>query len=154
MYRSTQNAAIRLNNKRKKGETVMGMGPDLSWMFDFAGTVMPIFIVVMIGILAISAGRGLLQWGRNNGSPILTIPAHIVSKRTEVRQQQLQEENGSTRTSTTYYLTYELEGGSRMEFKVDGHEYGLSAEGDRGMLTYQGTRYHGFQRQPQYSTAE
>lgn len=132
----------------------MGMGPDLSWMFDFAGTVMPIFVVVMVGILAVSAGRGLLQWSRNNSSPMLTIPAHIVSKRSEVRQQQLQDENGASRTSTTYYLTYELEGGTRMEFKVDGHEYGLSAEGDRGMLSYQGTRYHGFQRQPRYSTAK
>lgn len=137
-----------------EGGNVMGMGPDLSWMFDFSGTVMPIFLIVMVGILAVSAGRGLLQWSRNNSSPMLTIPARIVSKRSEIRQQQAQEENGSSRTSTTYYLTYELNGGSRIEFKVDGHEYGMSAEGDKGMLTYQGTRYHGFERQPQYSTAE
>lgn len=130
------------------------MGPDLSWMFDFAGTVMPIFFVVMIGIVAISAGRGFLQWSRNNSSPMLTIPACIVSKRSEIRQQQLQEEGGASRTSTTYFLTYEVDGGNRMEFKVDGHEYGMSAEGDRGLLSYQGTRYHGFQRQPKYSTAE
>lgn len=132
----------------------MGMGSDLSWMFDFAGTVMPIFVIVMIVIIAISAGSGLLQWGRNNSSPTLTIPARIVSKRSEIRQQQLQDEGVASRTSTTYYLTYEIEGGSRMEFKVDGHEYGMSAEGDRGQLSYQGTRYHGFQRQSQYSTAE
>lgn len=130
------------------------MGPDLSWMFDFAGTVMPIFIIVMIGIIAISAGRGLLQWSRNNSSPTLTIPARIVSKRSEIRQQQVQDEGIARRTSTTYYLTYEIDGGNRMEFKVDGHEYGMSAEGDRGLLSYQGTRYHGFQRQPHYSTAE
>lgn len=132
----------------------MGMGPDLSWMFDFVGTVMPIFVIVMIGIIVISAGRGLLQWSRNNSSPILTIPARIVSKRSEVRQQQLQDEGVARRTSTHYFLTYEIDGGNRMEFKVDGHEYGMSAEGDCGMLSYQGTRYHGFQRQRHYSTAE
>ncbi|MEC0169554.1 DUF2500 domain-containing protein [Paenibacillus graminis] len=132
----------------------MGMGPDPSWMFDFTGTVIPIFLAVVIGIIAVSAGRGLLQWNRNNKSPIMTIPARIVSKRTEVRQQQLQDDSNNSRTSTTYYLTYESDRGVRMEFKVDGNEYGMSAEGDRGILTYQGTRYHGFQRQPHYSTAE
>nr|WP_233183424.1 DUF2500 domain-containing protein [Paenibacillus sonchi] len=132
----------------------MGMGPDPSWMFDLTGTVIPIFLAVVIGIIAVSAGRGLLQWNRNNKSPIMTIPARIVSKRSEVRQQQLQDDSNNSRTSTTYYLTYESDRGERMEFKVDGNEYGMSAEGDRGILTYQGTRYHGFQRQPHYSTAE
>ncbi|MNE71001.1 hypothetical protein D3C80_1668360 [compost metagenome] len=108
----------------------------------------------MIGIVAVSVGRGLFQWSRNNSSPLLTIPARIVSKRSEVRQQQLQDESQTSRTSTTYYLTYEAQGGERMEFKVDGNEFGMSAEGDRGLLTYQGTRYHGFQRHPHYSTAE
>jgi hypothetical protein len=132
----------------------MGIGPDSSWMFDLTGTVIPIFLALMIGIVAVSAGRGLLQWSRNNSSPLLTVPARIVSKRSEVRQQQLQDENQSSRTSTTYYLTYETDEGVRMEFKVDGNEFGMSAEGDRGVLTYQGTRYHGFQRSLHYSTAE
>nr|WP_083607096.1 DUF2500 domain-containing protein [Paenibacillus helianthi] len=131
----------------------MGMGPDPAWMFDLTGTVIPIFLAVVIGIVAVSAGRGLLVWSRNNSSPLLTIPARIVSKRSELRQQ-LQDDNNNSRTNTTYYLTYELENGVRMEFKVDGNEYGMSAEGDRGILTYQGTRYQGFQRQPHYSTAE
>ncbi|OKP77650.1 hypothetical protein A3844_29285 [Paenibacillus helianthi] len=129
------------------------MGPDPAWMFDLTGTVIPIFLAVVIGIVAVSAGRGLLVWSRNNSSPLLTIPARIVSKRSELRQQ-LQDDNNNSRTNTTYYLTYELENGVRMEFKVDGNEYGMSAEGDRGILTYQGTRYQGFQRQPHYSTAE
>ena len=34
-----------------------------------------------------------------------------------------------------------------MEFAIRGTEYGLLAEGDRGKLTFQGTRYLGFQRQ-------
>lgn len=132
----------------------MGIGPDSSWMFDLTGTVIPIFLALMIGIVAVSAGRGLLVWSRNNSSPLLTISARIVSKRSEVRQQQLQDESQSSRTQTTYYLTYETDEGIRMEFKVDGNEFGMSAEGDNGLLTYQGTRYHGFQRRPHYSTAK
>lgn len=130
----------------------MGIGPDSSWMFDLTGTVIPIFLALMIGIVAVSAGRGLLQWSRNNKSPLQTIPARIVSKRSEVKQQT--QDDSASRTSTTYYLTFEDEDGVRIEFKVDGSEYGMSAEGDRGMLTYQGTRYHGFQRRPRYSTAK
>lgn len=132
----------------------MGTGSDPSWLFDFTGTVLPVFLALVVGIIAVSAGRGLLQWSRNNNAPLQSIPARIVSKRTEVRQQQSQEDSLSSRTSTTYYLTYEAEDGVRREFKVEGQEYGMSAEGDEGILTYQGTRYHGFQRRPHYSTAE
>ena len=129
----------------------MGMGPESSWMFDFTGTVIPIFLVVMVGIIVVSAGRGILQWSRNNNSPLLTVSARIVSKRSEIRQHQ-QDEGISSRTTTTYYLTFELADGNRMEFRVDGHEFGMSIEGDQGSLTYQGTRYHGFQRQHRYSS--
>ena len=48
--------------------------------------------------------------------------------------------------STTYYVTFQVESGDRMEFHVSGQEYGLLAEGDRGKVTFQGTRYLGFAR--------
>ncbi|MFD1774633.1 DUF2500 domain-containing protein [Paenibacillus rhizophilus] len=131
----------------------MSLGPDPSWMFDFAGTVLPIFFVVMIGIVAISAGRGLLVWSRNNRMPVLTVPAHIVSKRSEIRQKP-PEEGNVAHTTMIYYLTFEFDDGERVEFKVNGSEYGISAERDRGRLTYQGTRYHGFKREPHYSAVE
>lgn len=124
----------------------MGIGPEPSWMFDFGGTVLPIFLAVLIGILALSAGRGFLQWSRNNKSPVLTVSARIVGKRTEVTQR-LQEDPQESRTVTAYYVTFELEDGARKEFRVGGGEYGVCAEGDSGQLTYQGTRYRGFQRQ-------
>ena len=49
-------------------------------------------------------------------------------------------------TSTTYYATFQVESGDRMEFSVSGAEYGMLAEGDQGSLTFQGTRYLGFER--------
>ena len=33
-----------------------------------------------------------------------------------------------------------------MEFHISGKEYGILAEGDIGKLTFQGTRYHSFER--------
>ncbi|WP_407945199.1 DUF2500 domain-containing protein [Paenibacillus apii] len=130
----------------------MSLGPDPSWMFDFAGTVLPIFFVVMIGIVALSAGRGLLAWSRNNRMPVLTVPARIVSRRSEIRQNST-EEGSAARTTMIYYLTFEFENGERAEFKVSGSEYGISAERDQGWLTYQGTRYRGFKREPHFSVA-
>ena len=34
-----------------------------------------------------------------------------------------------------------------MELQMSGSEYGLLVEGDAGMLSFQGTRYLGFERQ-------
>ena len=52
-----------------------------------------------------------------------------------------------THTATSYYATFQVESGDRIEFLVSGTEYGMLAEGDRGMLTFQGTRYLNFRRE-------
>lgn len=132
------------------------MGDTSFWMFDFFGKVMPIFFVVVIGIILLSVGKGILQWGRNNKQPVLTVDSRIVSKRSQVSHHQHQDTNDhlSSYTKTTYYLTFEVESGDRMEFTVSGEQYGLCAEGDAGRLTFQGTRYLGFQRYMRVSGEE
>ena len=40
-----------------------------------------------------------------------------------------------------------MESGDRMEFSLTGPEYGMLLEGDSGKLSFQGTRYLGFERQ-------
>ncbi|MFD2878528.1 hypothetical protein ACFTAO_24865 [Paenibacillus rhizoplanae] len=52
----------------------MGTGSDPSWLFDFTGTVLPVFLALVVGIIAVSAGRGLLQWSRNNNAPCSPFP--------------------------------------------------------------------------------
>jgi hypothetical protein len=49
-------------------------------------------------------------------------------------------------TSSSYYVTFEVASGDRMELLVPTNEYGYLIEGDRGELTFQGTRYLGFAR--------
>ncbi|HZX21864.1 MAG TPA: DUF2500 domain-containing protein [Clostridia bacterium] len=49
-------------------------------------------------------------------------------------------------SSTDCYVTFEVESGNRMEFRVPGKEYGLLAENDIGKLTFLGIRYHKFKR--------
>ena len=55
--------------------------------------------------------------------------------------------HGYTSTSaTTYYVTFQVESGDRMELRLSGTEYGQLAEDDTGKLSFQGTRYLGFER--------
>ena len=108
-----------------------------------------IMIVAMIGIFAVGIVLGIRQWSKNNNSPVLTVEALVVAKRADVSHyhHDLGESGMSHASSTTdYYVTFEVDSGSRMEFSVRDREYGILAEGDRGKLTFQGTRYQGFVR--------
>lgn len=50
-------------------------------------------------------------------------------------------------SSTSYYVTFTVEGGERLVFQVDRQEYGYLIVNDQGKLTFQGTRYLGFDRE-------
>ena len=108
---------------------------------------------VVIGGFIYAIASGTKTWISNNNSPILTVDAVIVAKREDVsvhRHDNAGDATGAhgfhTTSSTTYYVTFELENGERKELHVSGKEYGLLAEGDSGKLTFQGTRYKGFER--------
>ena len=129
----------------------MGMG----FGFSGFGSGLVIFqimfglvFVLTIGAFVVIAVKGISQWNKNNHSPRLTVPATIVAKRTNVSRHRHSGANGHHHhtTSTTYYVTFQVESGDRMELHVAGHEYGLLVEGDKGNLTFQGTRYLGFER--------
>ncbi len=110
---------------------------------DLFGIVFMSMFVIIVLVFLITAVKGFSEWTNNNNSPKLTVPATIVSKRSNVRHNNA---NGHHSTSTTYYVTFQVESGDRMELKVKGHEYGMLIEGDRGSLSFQGTRYLGFER--------
>lgn len=116
--------------------------------FFFGGGFETIFILMFLlvaGVILFVAIQGLRQWNQNNHSPRLTVEATVVTKRTEVTHRR--NDDGFSRSSTWYYATFQVESGDRMEFSVGGGEYGLLAEGDRGKLTFQGTRFLGFERE-------
>jgi hypothetical protein len=102
---------------------------------------------LVFGVFIMTFVRGFRQWNKNNHSPRLTVPATVVAKRTNVSRH---HHGGTgmhhTTHSTTYYVTFQVESGDRMELQVQGHEYGLLIEGDRGNVSFQGTRYLGFER--------
>jgi hypothetical protein len=43
-------------------------------------------------------------------------------------------------------VTFKVESGDQMELQMAGQEFGLLVEGEEGKLTFQGTRYLGFER--------
>lgn len=115
--------------------------------FAIVLVIVVIGFIVVIGSFIVMAVRGTAQWHRNNQSPRLTVEAELVSRRTNVSTFHNGTDMCHTSSSTTYYVTFQVDSGDRMEFSVSGQEYGLLAEGDRGKLTFQGTRYLGFERE-------
>ncbi|MCI9218577.1 MAG: DUF2500 domain-containing protein [Lachnospiraceae bacterium] len=111
---------------------------------------MTVFLLV-IAVFVVNAVRAVTQWNKNNHSPVLTVDAKVVSRRTSVRTHHHGGDAAGTggyhtSSSTSYYVTFEVESGDRMEFHLTGSEYGMLAEGDMGKLRFQGTRYLGFER--------
>ncbi len=123
--------------------------------FGMGGSVfMALFILVFLAILGTVLARrlrGIRQGSRDNRSPRLTVGALVTAKRTNVSHHRHSGAGGvgHTTRSTTYYATFEVESGDRMELQLSGQDYGLLAEGDRGYLTFQGSRYLGFEREQQ-----
>lgn len=114
--------------------------------FDLFGVMFTLVFVLVIGMFVVTAVKGISQWNKNNHSPRLTVPATIVAKRTNVSHHHHNNGTGIHHTthSTTYYVTFQVESGDRMELPVAGQDYGMLIEGDRGNLSFQGTRYLGF----------
>lgn len=117
----------------------------MSHFFIFGGIftivsllVIAVFVTVFVKIIG--------TWHKNNNSPRLTVPATVVAKRTSHSHHHTG--NGHMRHHHTHYhVTFEVESGDRMELSVTGTEFGLLVEGDTGRLTFQGTRYLGFERE-------
>ena len=124
----------------------------MGWMFG-SGLFEVMFVlifVIVIGMFVFGAVSGIRQWKKNNDSPRLTVDAQVVAKRTDVTHHSAAHHDGmhsTGHTSTWHYATFQVDSGDRMEFSVGGPEYGMLAEGDYGRLTFQGTRYLGFERQ-------
>lgn len=123
----------------------MGMG--FNFMFDIFPYIFGAMFILIFGMILIAIVKGIQQWDKNNKSPVLTVDAKIVAKRAEQRRRSSSSnDHMSDSIRTDYYVTFEFDSGDRSEFELQGSEYGLLIEGDRGKLTFQGTRYKGFHR--------
>ena len=120
--------------------------------FDLFSTLVPIFFGIVfafvIGIMIAMFVHIVKEKRKNDASPRLSVPATVVTKRTNVshRHHHGASDMDYCTTDTTYYVTFQVESGDRMELRMSGRDYGMLFEGDRGTLHFQGTRYLGFDR--------
>lgn len=118
-------------------------------MYNLIDFIFPIMFILVFIIIFINIIKGLSIWNKNNNSPRLTVDATVVTKRTSVSHHSHANTGNigiQSSTSTSYYATFQVESGDRLELSVSGTEYGMITEGDYGKLTFQGTRYINFER--------
>lgn len=129
------------------------MGFETSFSSGDGMSPLMIALIAVFAILLVGAiGRALFVWFRNNNSPLQTVEARVVTKRMKVSGfgrtmtgRHTVTDMGSS-TYTRYFVTFELEKGNRIELGVKDAVYGMLAEGDQGVLSFQGTRYLGFEQ--------
>lgn len=117
----------------------MGMG------FQIVNIMSTLIFLLVFGMVIAGLVRSISQWHKNENSPRLTVEATVVTKRTAHRRT-MSDKHHSSRSYTNYYATFQFPSGDRLELELKGQEYGLIVEGDKGKLTFQGTRYLGFER--------
>ncbi|MGE7091373.1 DUF2500 domain-containing protein [Lysinibacillus sp. NPDC048646] len=115
--------------------------------FNFATIFISVIFIIVFGTFAFVIINSLIQWSKNNAAPVLTVPAKIVTKSTNTRGG-----SGNSGAHTSYYVTFEQQSGDRIELKLNGREYGQLADGDFGLLTFQGTRFQTFERHKKESS--
>ncbi len=114
-----------------------------------SGFALPLKLTLALGAAAVI---GLALWGlirdlaarRSSGAPRLAVDAVVVKKRNNVSPCRYIDTPASL-SSTTYYITFQVESGDRLELHVSGDAYGRIEEGDRGRLRFQGRRFLDFE---------
>ena len=117
----------------------------MDFMFSVFPVLFTMVFLLVFGTIVYTIFKSIKQEHKNNQSPRLTVEAKVVTKRTSYRKSGGRD-NHMSPGYTTYYVTFEVKSGDRMELSVQGHEYGMLVDGDFGELSFQGTRYLGFER--------
>ncbi len=104
-----------------------------------------LYLIIVVGLF-IYYGKREFEDSKNidcvpdeNGSDVKLKLVTLVAKRNL--------NGGIYGSRTKYFVTFEFdEDKRREEFAVSGENYGLIADGDRGALSYQDTKFIGFER--------
>ncbi len=131
-----------------------GFGYGFGLMEYFFENIFPVIFVLMFGIILTVFITGIIknmrQSAYNRSQPVLTVQASVTGKReshsTYSSHGAGEHHHTHTHTSTTYYATFQVESGDRIEFSMDAAQYAELMQGDTGRLTFQGTAFKGFER--------
>ncbi len=104
--------------------------------------VFAITFIVIAGMIAKGFYNSYAEKRYNDSQPVQTKNAKISAKRTDVTGG-----GENSRVRTYYFTTFEFsDSKERLELEIPSKDYGLLAEDDSGMLTFQGRRFHKFER--------
>ena len=108
--------------------------PDDGFSGPSLAAFLPALIIPLIvfGIIVTVIVVAVTKHAKQVSLPHTTATAKVIGKRTYV--------SGGKGSYTTYFATFELDTGERIELKVSSRAYGLIMEQDRGQLVMQGKR--------------
>lgn len=116
-----------------------------SFMIPFMAVMTVLFFltfIATIGLMIFMIVRSVSAQKKNDSQPKLTVPATVISKRTD-----LYRRRNMGMGSTVYFVTFQVQSGDRIELHLSGQEFGLLQEGDRDSLTFRGREFIGFTRE-------
>ncbi|MEG1210778.1 MAG: DUF2500 domain-containing protein [Leclercia sp.] len=116
---------------------------------------MPLFFIIVLAIIVIAASFRFVQQRRdkadNEAAPLLQKKVMVSNKREKAindrrsRQQQVTPAGAAMR----YEASFKPEsGGLEMTFRLDEKQYHQLTVGDKGLLSYKGSQFEGFDPVP------
>lgn len=114
---------------------------------------MEIMLVLIIAIFTAIFFRCIFEWTINKCSAMESVDAFVVAKQQGMIQQQIPNAGDATgghgftlQEQSWYKITFRMSDNTEKEFNVDNQSFRELKEGEKGILTYQGTRYLGFKK--------
>lgn len=114
---------------------------------------MEIMLVLIIAIFTAIFFRCIFEWTINKCPAMESVDAFVVAKQQGMIQQQIPNAGDATgghgftlQEQPWYKITFRMTDSTEKEFNVDNQSFRELKEGEKGILTYQGTRYLGFKK--------
>lgn len=115
-----------MNEALRLGMTMMGGG---------------LLAILLLMLVAKLTGKVNIE-EREGKQAVCNMEATVKAKRTLVEP----DPENPIVPRTRYFVTFHKRDGNRVELEVPGEDYGLAAEGDEGILVWQGDEYVVFKR--------
>lgn len=104
-------------------------------MIKFADVFSVVVFIAFLALFLYVLIKGYIEWTKKNVVRVTKITAFAESKRTT------EYESDKKRTKTAYFITFLPDEGEPFELRVSPKEFEEIKKGDKGLLTYQGTRF-------------
>ena len=111
-----------------------------------------IVIFLVIGVFIFNFARRIGEWFANNNAPKLTVKASIIDKRSVTHHHHHSSQVSLQYHTHSYCFAFELSSGECVELCVPESDYSSFTVGDSGLVTFQGSRYFGFERKDEETT--